>query len=168
MEHSELVTTVGLGCVPRDGWGQGVYGGTARQMQHPHVYLHGPGGKAGILGPLFGQGSWCPRHTFLMATGTRERTCGQLTLEGTAQGCLVAQEESRAKATGLEMQGAEGGAALQDGGQGLAASIPKGVHAQVQLLQVLGKTQAPRGSDVLAIPGLSTSWHCDCTFPPSD
>lgn len=27
MEHSELVTTVGLGCVPRDGWGQGVYGG---------------------------------------------------------------------------------------------------------------------------------------------
>lgn len=61
------------------------------------------------------------------------------------------------------MQGAEGGAGLQDRGQGLAASIPKGVHAQVQLLQVLGKTQAPRGSD-----GLSASEYSHCPFPPSD
>ena len=33
--------------------------------------------------------------------------CSQLTLEGMAQGCMVAQEETGTKATGLEVQSAE-------------------------------------------------------------
>lgn len=67
-----------------------------------------------------------------MVTGTlgpRGGRAWQLTLEGTAQGRLVVQEEAGAKATGLEVQGAEQGAGLQDGGQGQATAIPQGVHA---------------------------------------
>lgn len=57
----------------------------------------------------------------------------------------MAQEEAGAKATGLEVQGAKHRAGPQDRGQGLATAIPKGVHAQVQLFQVLWETRPPEG-----------------------
>lgn len=90
--------------------------------------------------------------------------CQQLTLEGTAQGHLMAQEEAGAKATGLEVQGAKHGAGPQDGGQGLATAIPEGVHAQVQLFQVLWETQGPQR--VWCLPPGSGRWPALSTAPP--
>lgn len=89
-----------------------------------------------------------------------------LTLEGAAQGRLMAQEEAGAKATGLEVQGAKhrAGPAGQRPGPGHTA-IPKGVHAQVQLFQVLWETRPPQRSGVCH-PDLGAS-QCSPTAPPS-